>query len=80
MNGLDQALAFDIQNQLAGGSNASTSGTPEDLSKYAGGSKLSPRTGGSSGRPENKTSKFPCMSFFCIRVDFVMYDMLLLGG
>lgn len=77
VNGLDQALAFDIQNQLSGGSNASTSGTPEDLAKYASGSSLSPRTA-SANKPENKTSGFPCTTFFCIRVDFVMYNMLLL--
>lgn len=78
VNGLDQALAFDIQNQLAGGSNAATSGTPEDLAKYASGSNLSPRTASARGKPENKTSPFPCSTFFCIRVDFVMYNMLLL--
>lgn len=78
VNGLDQALAFDIENQLAAGSNASTSGTPADLARYSGSNLVPVATNRGSGRSENKTDKFPCMTFFCIRVDFVMYNMLLL--
>lgn len=78
MNGLDQALAFDIENQLSGGSNAATAGTPADLAKYSGSNLVPVTANRGSGRPENKTDKFPCTTFFCIRVDFVMYNMLLL--
>ena len=80
VNGLDQALAFDIENQLSNGYNASTSGTPADLAKYSGSNLTPVAANRGSGRSENKTDKFPCMTFFCIRVDFVMYNMLLLGG
>lgn len=81
VKGLDTALAFDIENQLAYGSNAGTAGTPEDLAKYAGNSPVAPVARPSSGGGrENKMDKFPCMTFFCIRVDFIMYDTMLLGG
>lgn len=86
VGGLDSALAADIANQVAYGSNAGTSGTPSDLAGYAGtgsasgsGSGSGRGSGGGGGKKSQKDS-FPCTTFFCIKVDFVMYQGLLLGG
>lgn len=78
IKGLDQSLAFDIENQLAYGSNGQTSGTPDELALPA--APQSPATVAGGSKKDNKTSSFPCFSFFCIRVDFLMYESLLLGG
>lgn len=81
VNGLDAALAFDIERQLASGSNAGTAGTPEDLVMFKPRALMNTTPQPlPKGKAENKTDKFPCMLFFCIRVDFIMYNSFLLGG
>ncbi|MDQ1343694.1 MAG: hypothetical protein QG650_414 [Patescibacteria group bacterium] len=80
VKGLDAALARDIERQLSYGSNAGTAGTPEELSRYVPTNAPSAARPTAGSKPDNKTSKFPCVLFFCIRTDFVMYESFLLGG
>ena len=88
VGGLDSALAADIANQVAYGSNAGTAGTPGELAGWAGsasGANAGSGTGnganaGVHGPKKSMKDTFPCTLFFCIKVDFVMYQGMLLGG
>lgn len=81
VKGIDSSLAFDIASQLQYGSNPGSAGSAEDLAAPApapippSGSK-----GSSGGGSESLVDKYPCMLFFCIKTDFLMYESLLLGG
>lgn len=73
--GIDEALAFDIARQLAYGSNSQSAGTSANLATPASPATVS---GIKRGKGDNKTDTFPCFAFFCIRVDFIMYEQFLL--